>query len=117
MIDWINQTIIPLPGSCQTYEFVGGVFAKSMRGVLVEMWPPTSRLFTAARLPTRELFNNGNTYDMKGIVQEDLGLWTRDFAIDPTQDLLVLLDVNNGCVISLTDTIIDKWMKHAQREN
>ena len=106
MIDWTNQTIIPLPGSCQAYELVGGVFAKSMRGVLAEMWPPASRLFTAARLPTREFFHYGNTYDMKSIVQEDLGLWTRDFAIDPTQDLLVLLDVNNGCVISLTSSVI-----------
>ncbi|KAI0084537.1 hypothetical protein BDY19DRAFT_970797, partial [Irpex rosettiformis] len=98
MLDWTNRTMIPLPGSCQAYELVGGVFAKSMRGVFEEMWPPASRHFIAARLPTRNHLNSDNS-DSNRIIREDLGIWTREFAIDPTQDLLVLLEVNLiGCI-------------------
>ncbi len=87
---------IPLPGSCQAYELVGGVFAKSMRGGFEDMWPPASRHFIAAKLPTRDNqhVDTGEASEAKDTVKEDLGIWTRDFAIDPTQDLLALLEVD-----------------------
>ncbi|KAI0703399.1 hypothetical protein BC835DRAFT_1410680 [Cytidiella melzeri] len=99
-LDWTQRVTVPLHGSCQAYELVGGVFAKSMRGGGFEdMWPPGSRHFTAAWLPTREYRVSNETDQVQRMVRDDLGIWTRDFAMDPTQDLLVLLEVDQRSTI------------------
>ncbi|OBZ73464.1 hypothetical protein A0H81_06795 [Grifola frondosa] len=81
--DWTQKVEIPVPGACQAYELVGGVFAKSMSvGIL-----PGSRHMISTWLPTRT--NAAHT-----VVTEDLGVATRDFAIDTSRDLLVLVDAD-----------------------
>ena len=95
MLEWTQHIRIPLTGSCQAYELVGGVFGKSMRGDgLDELWPPGSRHFVAAWLPTRDDKITNVTQDLKRVVKEDLGVPIRDFAIDPTQDVLALVEVD-----------------------
>ena len=74
---------MPVLGTCQAYELVGGVFAKSMghgnggSRHLVTTWLPSS------------------TTDARSDVREDLGIPTRDFAIDPSQDLIALVNVDD----------------------
>lgn len=83
-LDWKKVVAVPIRGACQAYELVGGVFAKTM-AVDIESG---SRHLVASWLPSQN--DPGHT-----IVQEDLGLPTRDFAIDPTQDLIALVDAND----------------------
>lgn len=70
-------------GTCQAYELVGGVFAKSMgQGTngsrhLITTWLPTA------------------TKPARSSVREDIGIPTRDFAIDPSQDLIALVDTGD----------------------
>lgn len=99
-LDWTQRITVPLPGACQAYELVGGVFAKSMRGNgNEELWPPGSKHLMATWLPTRHFTAiDGIHGSVKSIVTEDLGIPTRDFAIDPTQDILALVEVDARCV-------------------
>ncbi len=75
-LDWTRKVTVELPGVCQAYELVGGVFAKSMMS--------GAKHLVAAWLPTRDT-------EVQTIIREDLGFPTRDFAIDPTQDLIALV--------------------------
>lgn len=80
-LDWTQKTMVPVPGACQAYELVGGVFAKSMGVAHLT----GSHHLNATWLPSR-------TEGARSIIREDLGVATRDFAIDPTQDLIALVD-------------------------
>ncbi|KIL56442.1 hypothetical protein M378DRAFT_89296 [Amanita muscaria Koide BX008] len=73
-LEWKRIEKVDVNGGCIAYELVGGVFAKSSGRDLFFSWLPSS---------TRP----GVT-----IHHEDIGLSLRDFAIDPTQDLVVLLE-------------------------
>ncbi|KII84882.1 hypothetical protein PLICRDRAFT_179210 [Plicaturopsis crispa FD-325 SS-3] len=75
MLHWKDKKTIPFHGSCQAYELVGGVFAKTM----------SSMHFDATVLPT----SLDPDYHM---ISMNLKLPVRDFVIDPTQDLLVLVE-------------------------
>jgi hypothetical protein len=96
-LDWTQQVPVTLPGSCQAYELVGGVFAKTMNGGgLEDLRSQGSRHFMEVWLPTREsrVATGKNTDEIRRFVKNDLGMWTRDFAIDPTQDLAAFLEVD-----------------------
>jgi hypothetical protein len=71
---------VPLGGPCSAYELVGGVFAKAARG----HYPA----FAAVHLPTAARL--GWT-DEHASVGPDVD--ARDFAIDPSQDFLALVEL------------------------
>jgi hypothetical protein len=79
-LDWAKRVTVPIPGQCQAYELVGGSFAKAM-GRNGE-----SNQLNTTSLPTR-------SKPASTILRDDLGVTTRDFAIDPSQDLLALLEM------------------------
>jgi hypothetical protein len=82
-LQWTERIPVPVPGSCRAYELVSGVFAESTFGDEIQ----GSRHFFARFLPSRE--------DRHGLVIErrDIGLLSRDFAIDPTQDLISFVEI------------------------
>ncbi|EMD35720.1 hypothetical protein CERSUDRAFT_115679 [Gelatoporia subvermispora B] len=86
-LDWRRMESIPITGGCQAYELVDGVFAKSMSTAFAG----GSRHFTTVRLPTQ-------AEPARTIVRENLGVPTRDFAMDPSQDLLALVHNDEGNV-------------------
>lgn len=71
---------------------VDGVFAKSMGGTGLDGWAGSKHLIMTW-LPSR-------TREAHSIVREDLGVASRDFAIDPTQDLIALVDTEERCHLS-----------------
>lgn len=85
VLDWTDKVFVPVPGACQAYELVGGVFAKSMGDAILH----GSHHLIATWLPSR-------TEPARTIVREDLGVATRDFAIDPSQDLIALVDADDS---------------------
>ncbi|KAI0329467.1 hypothetical protein GY45DRAFT_1371545 [Cubamyces sp. BRFM 1775] len=94
-LDWSQVTAIPTPALCQAYELVDGVFASSMSTGL-----GASRHLSLTRLPTA-------SEPAQITEREDLGVHIRDFAIDPSQDLVALVvdddaeddsDQNHICV-------------------
>lgn len=89
-LDYAQQTTVPVSGRCNAYELVGGVFAKTMD---TSANGAGSRHFAASYLPSRA----GGAAET---VVEDVGVPTRDFAIDPTQDLIAFVEAPklNGCV-------------------
>ncbi|KAL4065608.1 hypothetical protein V8B97DRAFT_1984206 [Scleroderma yunnanense] len=80
-LDWSAKIVVPMPGPCHAYEFVGGVFCKTHHSYHHRF---SSRHLTTMWLPS--------AVDPIGrsIVRDDVGLPTRDFAIDPSQDLVIL---------------------------
>ncbi|KIM55698.1 hypothetical protein SCLCIDRAFT_134153 [Scleroderma citrinum Foug A] len=80
-LDWSSNIVVPMPGPCHAYELVGGVFCKTHHSQHHRF---SSRHLTATWLPS--------STDPAGrlIDREDIGLPTRDFAIDPSQDLIIL---------------------------
>ncbi|KAH9943581.1 hypothetical protein B0H21DRAFT_779706 [Amylocystis lapponica] len=90
MLDWTRRVMVPIPGACQAYELVGGVFAKSMSVAHLI----GSRHLIATWLPSR-------TKEARSIIRDELGVATRDFAIDPSQDLIALVDADNTFLIKV----------------
>ncbi|KAI0682113.1 hypothetical protein C8T65DRAFT_301266 [Cerioporus squamosus] len=78
-LDWTDVKPIRAPAMCQAYELVDGVFASSM-GIGLS----GSRHLSLTWLPTRA--EEGRTVE-----RDDLGVTVRDFAIDPSQDLMALV--------------------------
>ncbi|CAL1702844.1 unnamed protein product [Somion occarium] len=93
-LDWTRIVTLPLVGFCHAYELVGGVFAKTM-GVGDNVG---ARHLTVASLPTR--YDDG---DMR--ILEDLGVTSRDFAIDPSQDLITLVDIDDSIPVNVRVTL------------
>lgn len=82
-LDWRWMATVSLYGRCLAYELVGGVFAKSMRnsdggGHFIARWLP------------------GIADAGKEIVWEDVGIAMRDFAIDPSQDLVAYVEADDA---------------------
>ncbi|KAF9043918.1 hypothetical protein BJ165DRAFT_1478651 [Panaeolus papilionaceus] len=75
-LDWSSYSTINVIGSCQAYELVGGVFAQSDGFNITFHW-----------LPSRT--SSGHLIKCKTLVP------LRDFAMDPSQDLLVILEQND----------------------
>ena len=74
-----RRAAVALAGHCHAYELVGGLFAKALEEFgaarrLVASWLPSS-IAAETRL-----------------VVDDLGVRIKDFALDPAQDLIVLLE-------------------------
>ena len=67
-----------MSGSCRAYELVSGVFAKSIGTSSIY----GSRHFIISDLPSR------NRPSFQFTVREDVGIPSKDFVIDPTQDLI-----------------------------
>jgi hypothetical protein len=89
-LEWKTQISVDMPGSCQAYELVGGVFAKT---TTAHAGSGASKQFLASWLPS--INDPGHK-----IENEDVGLWARDFAIDPTQDLIAYLVVNHDMYVT-----------------
>lgn len=77
-LDWKDKLHVPMSGSCRAYELVSGIFAKSMGSHVGH----GSRHFIMSTLPSRE-YNKPHF-----IIREDVGVPSKDFVIDPTQDLI-----------------------------
>lgn len=99
-LNWVQSIPVAVPGACQAYELVGGVFAKTMNAS--HGMEGGSRHLIATWLPTR---NDQNGDTIHQIVRPDLGISTRDFAIDPTQDLIALVDAEDKYV-TFTDSAL-----------
>ncbi|KAF8956210.1 hypothetical protein BDZ97DRAFT_1959013 [Flammula alnicola] len=76
-LDCKDLTVIPIGNECQAYELVGGAFAKSSGQDLKVMWLPTAT-------------NEGHT-----LYRLSVGIPIRDFAIDPTLDVVAILEDDN----------------------
>jgi hypothetical protein len=70
---------VVLAGHCHAYELVGGLFAKAIEEF------GAARKLVASWLP-------GNGRGERRLVVDDLGVRIKDFALDPSQDLIVLLE-------------------------
>jgi hypothetical protein len=76
-LEWKRRVSVHMSGPCNAYELVAGVFAKTT----VFPGDPRSKHFVAAWLPSRD--DPGHRIEFA-----DVGPTTRDFAIDPLQDLI-----------------------------
>ena len=74
-----RRTSVALAGHCHAYELVGGLFAKALEE------SGAARRLVASWLP-------GNGRGERRFVVDDLGVRIKDFALDPSQDLIVLLE-------------------------
>ncbi|KAK0441239.1 uncharacterized protein EV420DRAFT_1580445 [Desarmillaria tabescens] len=74
-LDWKEFTSIPFSGECSAYELVAGVFVKMFLG----------RDFSLTRLPS----STRPTVDQVQLPDQDM--LVKDFAMDPSQDLLAML--------------------------
>lgn len=79
-LQWRHLGAVHVSGELHAYELVAGAFAKSDGNELTVVWLPNSNSMR------REM------------VLPALGITIRDFAIDPTRDLLVLLEDEIGLV-------------------
>jgi hypothetical protein len=70
---------VAVAGHCHAYELVGGLFAKALED------SGAARRLVASWLP-------GNGRAERPLVVDDLGVRIKDFALDPSQDLVVLLE-------------------------
>jgi hypothetical protein len=75
-----RRAAIVLAGRCHAYELVGGLFAKALEDA------GAARRLVAAWLP-----GNAGRGERR-LVVDDLGVRIKDFALDPSQDLIVLLE-------------------------
>ena len=75
-IDWKDVQQVPLYNHCQAYELTHGVFAIS-RGF-------GSRHLSLTTLPT-------SSQPARQVETEDLGMSIRDFAMDPSQDVVAFV--------------------------
>ncbi|KAI1793750.1 hypothetical protein LXA43DRAFT_1081303 [Ganoderma leucocontextum] len=79
-LNWTHIIPIAAPALCQAYELVDGVFASSMGNGF-----SGSRHLQLTWLPT------STDEATRTIERDDLGVQMRDFAIDPSQDLMALV--------------------------
>lgn len=80
---------LPLDGECHAYELVGGVFGKAMISPTADTFSHALRFYT---------FPNGGDQreEAHTLLHNDVGLALRDFALDPYQDLLVLVQIEQN---------------------
>ena len=84
MLDWTDRFPVELDGNCHAYELVGGLFAKTMS----HNNSTGAKHLTIIDLPTR-------TAEERKHVCEDIGVHSRDFAIDPSQDLIAVVEIDD----------------------
>ena len=68
-------------GECRAYELVAGTFSTSNGSNLFVIWLPSA------------------THDGRVLRRETIGLSVRDFAIDPTEDIIVFLEDGSKYVV------------------
>lgn len=73
---WTGPKKIEITGRCKAYELVGGVFAKTSGEDMLYVHLPTQ---------TEDVWTHHNL---------DLGFPIRDFAMDPSMDLVAILEEN-----------------------
>ncbi|VDB86094.1 unnamed protein product [Peniophora sp. CBMAI 1063] len=81
---------IHLPGNCQAYDLVGGYYGKCAGPADTEsdsLEPGERRSITLVTLPSN------NPRREAGIETYDLGVQIKDFAMDPSQDLIAFLEM------------------------
>ncbi|KAF8509490.1 hypothetical protein JB92DRAFT_2730094 [Gautieria morchelliformis] len=78
-VKWEHRLFPLVPGSWNAYELVDGIFSKTLNST-----GNAARGIMFASLPSRD--NPGSL-----ILFEDVGITFRDFAMDPTQDLIVYM--------------------------
>lgn len=81
-MEWNNTASIHLPGECLAYELVADVLAK-----LAE-----THKFIYTELPSIPRAADASQMDTSSINAWDLPFAARDFAMDPTQDLVIFLE-------------------------
>ena len=87
-VDWAGTAKVSAPALTKAYEFADGVYASSrVQGAVFR-----SRHLALTWLPTLATGGGGES---RVIEREDVGLSIRDFAMDPSQDLIVLLQVED----------------------
>ncbi|TFK62395.1 hypothetical protein BDN72DRAFT_827503 [Pluteus cervinus] len=72
---WLEQGSVEISGSCQAYELVGGIFARLTN----------FQDFFSVSLPSVKT-------EGQVVHRSDIGFRARDFAMDPTQDLIIFLE-------------------------
>ncbi|KAK7039348.1 F-box domain-containing protein [Favolaschia claudopus] len=75
-LDWKSRTVFPIMEHPRAYELVAGVFAQQ------NTWPQSD--FSSIRLPSSEM-------EAQFYSNQNIGLESLDFAMDPTQDFVVFL--------------------------
>lgn len=75
-LDWKKFRVIPSGdfSQCRAYELVAGTFATSNGSNLLVIWLPSA------------------THEGRVLHRETLEISVRDFAIDPTEDVIVFLE-------------------------
>ena len=75
-LDWKKFRVIPGGdfGECRAYELVAGTFSTSNGSNLLVIWLPSA------------------IHDGRVLRHETIGLSVRDFAIDPTEDVIAFLE-------------------------
>ncbi|KAG1861347.1 hypothetical protein C8R48DRAFT_762333 [Suillus tomentosus] len=101
-----------MPGFCHAYELLGGVFAKTFSSGSIDHNQSGSRRFISSWLPSSSA--PGHT-----LVRNDIGISTRDFAIDPSQDLIAFVQsdddlVNNSNYTAVHIRTISSNVKHPE---
>ncbi|KAL4263037.1 F-box domain-containing protein [Pleurotus pulmonarius] len=81
-MEWNDTASVHLPGTCLAYELVADVLAK-----LTDL-----RKFVYAELPSISKTADADQANTNGITTWDLPFAARDFAMDPTQDLVIFLE-------------------------
>lgn len=95
LFEWKKEVRVPMPGFCHAYELVGGVFAKTFSSGSIDHNQSGSRRFISCWLPSSSA--PGHT-----LVRNDIGISTRDFAIDPSQDLIAFVQSDDDlCVFGV----------------
>jgi hypothetical protein len=84
-LQWKRLEYVPMSGPCNAYELVAGVFAKTT----VDPSDVQAKHFVAAWLPSR--YDSGHRIEFP-----DVGPTTRDFSIDPLQDLIAFVTTNRN---------------------
>ena len=74
-----RRASVALTGHCHAYDLVGGLFAKALEEL------GATRRLVASWLPS-------SVADETRLVVDDLGVRIKDFALDPAQDLIVLVE-------------------------
>ncbi|KAG1738143.1 uncharacterized protein EDB91DRAFT_1082897 [Suillus paluster] len=87
LFEWKKEVHVPMPGFCQAYKLVGGIFAKTSSSGGIHNYTG-SQTFISTWLPS--LSDPGRT-----LVQTNIGISMRDFAIDPSQDLIALVKTDD----------------------
>ena len=95
-LDWKKFRVISSGNfsECRAYELVAGTFSTSNGSNLLVVWLPSA------------------IHDGRALRHETIGLSIRDFAIDPTEDVIAFLEDNSKYVVALTILVVTAYLLH-----